>query len=234
MRLFSYVLARDYGFAPNPFCGWCTLATCKPKIRSSADVGDWVIGTGAKTKYDLAGRLIYAMQVAEVLDFDGYWSDPRFACKQPVLNGSLKQVYGDNIYHKRGNRWVQEDSHHSYERGRPNRRNIARDTSVDRVLIASRFVYFGNNAPVIPNNFRSSKGIGENVCCPGQGHRVFSAELTAAVQRWLERRAKWGLQGIPLEFKKHDRIAPKTSGATAPLRRTKGLSRAGPQRRGKR
>ncbi|MFH1865797.1 MAG: hypothetical protein ABIK85_07930, partial [Candidatus Eisenbacteria bacterium] len=39
MRLFSYIVARDYGFAPNPFCGVCTLATCKPKIRESASVG---------------------------------------------------------------------------------------------------------------------------------------------------------------------------------------------------
>src|SRR2546422_7348702 len=30
-----------------------SLATCKPRIRSSAGVGDWVIGTGAKGKYRL-------------------------------------------------------------------------------------------------------------------------------------------------------------------------------------
>lgn len=40
MKLFSYVVAREYGFAPNPFFGWCTLATCKPKIRVTAEVGD--------------------------------------------------------------------------------------------------------------------------------------------------------------------------------------------------
>jgi hypothetical protein len=57
MRLFSYVVARDYGFAPNPFHRHCTLATCKPGIRARAAVGDWVIGTGAKTKYRLEGHL---------------------------------------------------------------------------------------------------------------------------------------------------------------------------------
>ena len=50
MRLHSYVVARDYGFAPNPFFGVCTLATCKPKIRSAAKLGDWVMGTGSKTE----------------------------------------------------------------------------------------------------------------------------------------------------------------------------------------
>ena len=67
MKLFTYIVARDYGFAPNPFHGSCTLATCKPQIRSSASIGDWVVGTGAKTTYDLAGHLIYAMKVDEVL-----------------------------------------------------------------------------------------------------------------------------------------------------------------------
>ena len=48
MTIYSYVVARDYGFAPNPFYGCCTLATCKPIIRRMAQVGDWVIGTGSK------------------------------------------------------------------------------------------------------------------------------------------------------------------------------------------
>ena len=78
MKLYSYVVARDFGFAPNPFFGFCTLATCKPKIREHASVGDWVVGTGAKVRYGYSGRLIYAMQVSEVLDFNTYWSDPRF------------------------------------------------------------------------------------------------------------------------------------------------------------
>lgn len=54
MKLYSYIVARDYGFAPNPFFGICTLATCKQKIRSAANVGDWVIGTGSKD-YNLDG-----------------------------------------------------------------------------------------------------------------------------------------------------------------------------------
>ena len=37
--LYSYVITRDYGFAPNPFGGICTLATCKPGIRNHAKVG---------------------------------------------------------------------------------------------------------------------------------------------------------------------------------------------------
>ena len=47
-HLFVYVIARDFGFAPNPFHGVCTLATCKPGIRRSAKVGDWILGVGGK------------------------------------------------------------------------------------------------------------------------------------------------------------------------------------------
>lgn len=207
MRLFSYIVARDYGFAPNPFHGYCTLATCKPRIRSAADVGDWIVGTGAKTKYHLAGHFIYAMKIEETLDFDSYWSDPRFLCKRPMLNGSLKQVYGDNIYHRDGRHWVQENSHHSLENGLPNRRNIARDTSINRVLVARKFVYFGNAAPPIPMDFRPYRPTGEDICCPGQGHRVMSQELAKAFGDWLGNNGQWGLQSIPLEFENHKRAA---------------------------
>ena len=34
-KLYAYVMTYDTGFAPNSFYGVCTLACCKPKIRSS-------------------------------------------------------------------------------------------------------------------------------------------------------------------------------------------------------
>lgn len=80
MRVYSYVVARDFGFAPNPFHSWCTLATCKPEIRKTEQVGDWIIGTGSATK-SRAGRAVYAMRVAEILTFEQYWKDPRFLRK---------------------------------------------------------------------------------------------------------------------------------------------------------
>jgi hypothetical protein len=45
-NVYVYVVDRDFGFAPNPFYGVLTLATCKPRIRSVASMGDWVIGVG--------------------------------------------------------------------------------------------------------------------------------------------------------------------------------------------
>lgn len=215
MKLYSYVVARDFGFAPNPFFGFCTLATCKPKIREHASVGDWVVGTGAKIAYGYSGRLIYAMQVSEILDFDMYWSDPRFIQKRPNLTGSLQVLYGDNIYHRVGKRWVQADSHHSKENGRLDKDNLAWDTGVDRLLVASKFVYWGRSAPTIPKRFRAFGKQKEDICA-GRGHRVFRHELPVAFAAWLEEESHWGVQGEPLEFAKHQRASSSASKNTQP------------------
>ncbi|MDM8000196.1 MAG: hypothetical protein QUS33_09405 [Dehalococcoidia bacterium] len=215
MKLYSYIVARDFGFAPNPFYGFCTLATCKPKIRAGASVGDWIIGTGAKSKYNFAGRLIYAMRVGEVLDFDTYWNDPRFLRKRPDLKGSLKVIYGDNIYHRQGKQWAQADSHHSFENGLPNMTNIARDTGVDRVLVGMKFVYWGKNAPVITKQFRSFRNTNEDICCKARGYRIFGDELATEFVGWLEQQGKWGFLGDPLEFSRHVRKQPDHGGADA-------------------
>ncbi len=69
MRLFSYVLRYDMGFAPNPFEGYCTLATCKYKIRNTANVGDWVVGTGSVENVGNL-KIIFLMEVVEKLTFD--------------------------------------------------------------------------------------------------------------------------------------------------------------------
>src|SRR6266404_5602789 len=110
VKLYSYVVARDYGFAPNPFFGVCTLATCKPEIRRTGRRDDWVVGIGSK-RYGLEGRLVYAMEVGEALTFEQYWADPQFRLKRPDLHGSLKRAFGDNIYHRPSGTkpWQQEN-----------------------------------------------------------------------------------------------------------------------------
>ena len=173
MRLFSYVVAQDFGFAPNPFCGFCTLATCKPKIRKWAKIGDWIIGTGSRGRGKVQDRrdfLVYAMRVTEVMTFSEYWNDPMFHRKRPNLKGSLKQSYGDNIYFKNeiGN-WHQQDSHHSYEGGKQNYHNISHDTWADRVLISNDYVYWGGEGPKIPEKFLNYNG--EDIRKKGSGHK---------------------------------------------------------------
>lgn len=199
MKYYTYKVARDYGFAPNPFGGICTLATCKPKIRRYSDIGDWVIGTGTKP-YNLEGRLIYAMQVSEKMTFDEYWNDPRFQYKKPIFNGSLKQTYGDNIYYKASStEWHQENSHHSYEGGEINYLNLRRDTKSNNVLISHNFYYFGINNIEIPEEFV------EEVCMKTQGRKKVKPKIAEKFILWLQENNEPGYNGDPILFEKFER-----------------------------
>lgn len=148
--LYIYVVRWDFGFAPNPFHGICSLATCKPDIRRSAQVGDWIIGVGG-TRLKATGRCVYLMKVTETSTFDEYWADSRFKRKKPLRNGSSVMMVGDNIYHREGEAgaWIQEDSHHSNPDGSPNMRNLTTDTGSVKVLISTHFYYFGSCAPLV-------------------------------------------------------------------------------------
>ena len=198
--LFSYVVARDYGFAPNPFFGVCTLATCKPKIRGKASIGDWVIGTGS-SKNDRQGCLVYAMRVTEIITFNEYWTNERFQSKKPNLRGSKKQAYGDNIYFREDNadQWHQQDSHHSYPHGIPNLENLEDDTQTDRVLLSTDYAYWGGSGPRIPHNFRDHDGV--DICCPRQGHKSQCLEgLANDFVTWFRSLAVSGYLGAPLDW----------------------------------
>lgn len=197
MTLYSYVVARDYGFAPNPFFGACTLATCKPSIRKHAQVGDWVVGTGSATNRR-RGYLVFAMRVAETATYSEYWQDARFELKRPNLYGSKKSAFGDNIYHKSGGKFLQIDSHHSHADGTPNTRNIVNDTQTDRVLIAHDFTYWGGAGPKIPDEFRKNPNV-----LAGRGHRsVFPPEFAEKFVGWINSLGIKGCPGKPLDWNK--------------------------------
>ena len=199
MKLYSYVVARDYGFAPNPFYRFCTLATCKPIIRRVAKVGDWVVGTGSK----LSGRegyIVFAMRVTECLTFDEYWSDPRFSDKRPRLSGSKKQAFGDNIYHRdpRSHVWNQVNSHHSHPDGCANQRNVENDTKTNRVLVSNDFTYWGGAGPKLPSHFRNH-AIAD--LCAGRGHKsTFPDAIIREFIEWVRSQEKNGYLGDPLDW----------------------------------
>lgn len=70
-RLFTYILRYDDGAAPNPFYGMCSLTICKPRIRSVAQVGDWIAGFGSKNT-QFHKKMLYAMKVNEVVPLEKY------------------------------------------------------------------------------------------------------------------------------------------------------------------
>ncbi len=198
-KVYMYVVARDFGFAPNPFHGFCSLATCKPAIRSTAQVGDWILGMGGSA-LRAVGRCIFAMRVSETRSFDEYWADPTCRDKRPVRNGSKKMMVGDNIYHHDpdGRRWLQEDSHHSHADGTMNMFNLGRDTKTNRVLLSRHFFYFGAVAPPVPDEILDEIGY-----VNGRSHRVYPLHQCHRLIDWLEKQCADRLNevmGDPFDF----------------------------------
>lgn len=203
-KVYIYVVDRDFGFAPNPFHGICTLATCKPGIRNSAKLEDWIIGMGGG-RLSATGRCVFAMLVTEKITFNKYWSSPDYFDKRPVRNGSFRMMVGDNIYFldPGNNQWQQADSHHSNADGSPNEKNLSTDTKSDKVLISRHFYYFGSTAPDVPADI-----IGEIGFKNGIGHRVYDSEKCVRLIDWLK--STFGpevntVQGDPFDFEISDK-----------------------------
>jgi len=177
-----YVVDRDFGFAPNPFHGICSLATCKPRIRNKAQVEDWVLGMGGK-RLDATGRCIFAMKITQKVTFNEYWNTPDFRDKKPVRNGSKKMLLGDNIYsyNEITGLWTQAHSHHSFADGSPNVDNLERDTQSTNVLLSRHFYYFGSAAPFVPQRILDGLGFKNQM-----GHRVFNFDEGRSIIQWIE------------------------------------------------
>lgn len=199
MKLYSYIVTRDFGFAPNPFYNYCTLATCKPKIRRNADIGDIVVGIGSVAKgSSYKNRIIYAMVVSEKLTYDEYWNCKKFKCKRPFVYGSKKKMYGDNIYHKseESGEIIQEDSHHSLEHGVTNTLNYSRDVPGEYILAAEEFWYWGSDAIKLPPQFLCLAKI-------GIGHITINDPLfIQSFLTWLRSLDDSGYIGDPNMFSK--------------------------------
>ena len=198
-KVFSYKLVRDYGFAPNPFHGICTLGTCKPQIRKAARVGDIVVGCGS-VGLNLPEKLIFVMRVSQKLSFQEYWEDERFRIKRPDLYSSNSMAYGDNIYHVVNDSWVQEDSHHSFDGGLNNQANLVRDLGSDNVLIGEEFVYWGANAVEIPAYLRNFQG--EDLYPPARNYRcTFSEAFRVEVDTWFKSLPTRGFRSRPASWR---------------------------------
>jgi hypothetical protein len=178
-RLYSYVVRTDDGAAPNPFGGICTLAICKPKIRSTARVGDWVAGVGSKNARggNLTGHLVYAMQISDVMSLAEY--DRRAPAEWPhripdMGSKELARRLGDCIYDF-------SDGEPKQRRGVHGEINVPVDLGGMNALVSrERFFYFGREAIALPEHLAG-------ICPPRQGHRSFANEgKLGPFVEWLE------------------------------------------------
>jgi Nucleotide modification associated domain 2 len=186
MTVYSYVVASDSGFAPNPFHGICTLACCKPKIRQAAEVGDLVIGMSSRSE-----RFVYAMRVSKVVDFAAYWAGTSYRAKRPKISSPRREDrQGDNIYQPTAiDEFRQLPSRHSSKDKR-------RDLSSRRVLVAKHFAYFGGDGDRVPPSL--------GFLAVTRGHRCrFTPAQVARVEAWFAELPQ-GRQGLPTLWAKED------------------------------
>lgn len=196
MHCFRYRMDHDYGFAPNPFWGTLTLATCKAQIRKSKSLakGDWIVGLGSKAMGN-EGRVVYVAQVDEIITFDQYWEDPRFLVKKANIKGSLIQMYGDNVYHTVKGKIVQEPCAHSND---ANGKHKKSDVSGKNVLLCKRFYYFGDKAFMLPEEFEY---IGNTGNPRATKYKDLDDEKINRFVIWLESKNKTGIHGDPCNWK---------------------------------
>lgn len=191
-RVFSYILARDGGYSPNPFHGVCTLACCKPKVRRSAKPGDMILGLSGRAD---GNRLIYGMVVAEKMSFADYWRDTRFRAKRPDMSApDYRTKAGDNHYEPMPDgTYRQHSSRHSHHDGSPDHAAMRTDLGPDHahpVLIGGRFCYFGAEAIPVPDEL--------TFLITGRGHRCrFTPDQIAMARSWFESLPE-GVYGRPM------------------------------------
>ncbi len=186
MRVYSYIVAKDGGFAPNPFHGFCTLACCKPKIRATAQPGDLIVGLTSRGE-----GVTYAMKVSAVLGFADYWRGERYEVKRPIFKSPTKlRRMGDNIYEPDGSGGFRQlPSAHSQRAGSEHSGNKEHDLDGFNVLVGDRFVYFGVEAPALPGALAFLR--------VGRGHKCqFTDDHVAEVNGWFEELPQ-GVQGRP-------------------------------------
>jgi len=175
IRLFSYVVAIDSGFAPNPEKNICSLACCKPGIRKYARENDWVIGTGSANTVGKS-KLVYAMQISKPILFDDYYRDKRFRSRKDNIYFLTKHGYRqkDNKYHKKS--------------------NMKRDLSCKNVLLSKKYYYFGDEAISIDKKYRAviKKG-------PGYKNKL-DPKLVSKFISWVKKYPKKGKISEPYDI----------------------------------
>lgn len=172
---FSYIVADDCGYAPNPWWGAATLAVCKPVIRKGAKEGDLIVGLAPKK---LGYGLVYAMVVEEILSLGDYYLDPRFDRKKPDFNSEDRRLWmGDNFYEPSGRGHLRHLSAHNIK-GRDQAtlaERQVRDLRGVNVLIAGLFYYFGRELPQLPMSLHFLQA--------GRGHKKFGVEAVLKFER---------------------------------------------------
>ncbi|MHB1642230.1 MAG: Nmad2 family putative nucleotide modification protein [Acidithiobacillus sp.] len=130
--IYVYKLICDNGGAPCIFRNLLSLSICKPHIRTSAQIGDWILGFGGKSRPELRGRLIYIAQVTAVEENGEYYAREQYRRRPDCIYQRMPAGY----------KYVKGSHYHGPE-------DIEHDLGAEpyferaRILMSKRFCYFG-------------------------------------------------------------------------------------------
>jgi len=178
-NLFTYVLRHDDGAAPNPFWDVCTLVICKPVIRRTAKIGDWIIGTGSANSPigDIRDYAVYIMKVSNkisLLEYDIFTKDNLKEKIPDLYSGNPERMVGDSIYDFTYDPPKQRKGVH-----KPIHQEA--DLNGKYALLSNHFFYFGDQPIPIPENL-------QGMIMRNQGHRSTSnLKYLPLFLNWLDK-----------------------------------------------
>lgn len=160
------------------------MTICKPAIRRTACIGDWVIGTGSKCvnlgdgkTCDFSDSIVYAMKITDIKslkEYDEYCNNSLINKVPVIMTENWKQKVGDCIYDysKGGEPLIRKGVHNEGNRGR--------DLNGHNALLSNHFYYFGSEARLLPPELKS-------IIKKNQGHKkIESVELIRTFESWIE------------------------------------------------
>jgi len=178
-KLYTYCIPFDDGAAPNPYWGLYTLVICKPVIRRTANIGDWIVGTGSANApiSGIKGHVVYAMRVTDKMTMAHYdaYTVADLPTKVPVwTHRDVRRRLGDSIY--------------DYSTQEPTQRcpsvhgpgNVDKDLGGKYALLSEHFYYFGDKSVRLPDDLQP-------IVHQGEGHRVhLNAPYVEQFVSWID------------------------------------------------
>lgn len=196
--LYTYLLTHDHGFAPNPFHGTLTLATCKPGMRRVREKDEWIAGFVSKKLTDLAkgngldvelGGIVYLAKITNKVSLDQYFKDLKFECKKPTEPFDQWHIdaLGDNIYEEISKEQWKQHKNAYHEDDDYTKKH---DAGGKCVLISNEFYYLGRQAckPQDKDGWAKFKINIPNGKPTAYGYRSpdFDDAQLDALRKWLE------------------------------------------------
>jgi hypothetical protein len=175
-KIYVYKVTTDDGGAPCVFNKILSLAICKPKIRSTISINDWLIGFGGKTT--IGERLIYVAKITDKIFNGDYYKEVEYFDRPDCIYRWDKKDYKyvwikSKQYHRNGE-FLEHDLG-----------NAINNYNSANVLLSNDFSYLGREGTDhYKMTYPNIKELVENLY---QNHRnKYSQELDSELRKLID------------------------------------------------